>query len=426
MASWYAPGVVASMTVGTLIRIAGRAYPHPALSPLTRTVAIGKPVTSTPRITMPATKRLALLLPITVAVLACDDTTSSSAGTGETSSWSIVADPELILGQLEGPAETLLSQIRGALVLPDGRIAVADGGSNTIRLFNADGSFDSMFGGEGQGPGEFERISTLHFHQPDELWVYDGRALRLSIFRTNGELVETTSFRSEAGFPEVYIGRFSDGHHAVAWITQTARAQDVVTPDPIEVGRFDPDGHLAEVVFEDSGMRRLGSPIPFSPHFAGALIGDTVFTLNGLDGRVLGRGASGDTVAEWTFPVAPVSATEARELLVPQLDSSALRRFEALPGLPEFDAVPWVSDLITDAGGRLWLKQYDPALDGHWTGRRRTGGVWYALSTAGETVASVEVPDSLRLLFVGEDQVVGLTRDDLGVERIRVHRLVRP
>lgn len=65
-----------------------------------------------------------------------------------------------------------------------------------------------------------------------------------------------------------------------------------------------------------------------------------------------------------------------------------------------------------------------PRTDSHWLSRRRAGGIWVVSDTNGSLVARVAPPDGLRLLDVGSDRVVGVTRDELGVERIQVHRLV--
>jgi len=49
----------------------------------------------------------------------------------------------------------------GAALIPDGRIAVADNGAATIRIFRPDGSFERELGRRGEGPGEFAYLSSI-------------------------------------------------------------------------------------------------------------------------------------------------------------------------------------------------------------------------------------------------------------------------
>jgi hypothetical protein len=70
--------------------------------------------------------------------------------------WRIDSVPELRVGTVDSPPEYQIHLAQSPVTLSDGRIAVLNGGSQSIRIYHADGSFDREFGSRGRGPGEYE------------------------------------------------------------------------------------------------------------------------------------------------------------------------------------------------------------------------------------------------------------------------------
>lgn len=126
--------------------------------------------------------------------------------------WRVRAAPELDLGSPDGPEEELLYRVRGAYRLDDGRIAVADGGSSTIKLFDATGAFLRSFGGEGAGPGEFRTMQYFARMRDDSLAVFDRELRRLTVFDSEGQRAREISLgmTSSSPFGSV-LGIFDDG-----------------------------------------------------------------------------------------------------------------------------------------------------------------------------------------------------------------------
>lgn len=60
-------------------------------------------------------------------------------------------------------------RIRAAYRLGDGRLVVVDGGANEVRYFDGDGRHVSTSGGEGDGPGEFQDITSVALTPGDSL-----------------------------------------------------------------------------------------------------------------------------------------------------------------------------------------------------------------------------------------------------------------
>jgi len=94
------------------------------------------------------------------------------------------------------------------------------------------------------------------------------------------------------------------------------------------------------------------------------------------------------------------------------------------------NALLWapLGGLLVDGLGFIWIRSYDPlahsmALGG--LGQPGPGGAWQILSPGGEQLQVLTVPPGFQPIHVTEHWVVGIARDDLGVESARVHALLR-
>lgn len=103
----------------------------------------------------------------------------------------VTISQELKIGQLDGPEEFLFADIADVAVNCKGDIYVADSRLNEIRKFDKEGNYLLTIGREGQGPGEFQSVSTITICGGDDLIAFDGRLGRLSVFSANGELKKT-------------------------------------------------------------------------------------------------------------------------------------------------------------------------------------------------------------------------------------------
>lgn len=345
--------------------------------------------------------------------------------------WSVSGDVVASVGVVDGPPEYTLSRVAAVRLLPDGGIAVADGQSASIRIYAADGTFVRQWGQAGDGPGEFGSISQMVLREPDTLAVYDWQHFRLSSFTTAGEqLSGALTLRADDGRVEIYLGRLTDGSHVGAWIRQTTRAEGEVRPDLMRIARFEADGTFQGMLAEDVGMRRImmprmSTPTPFSSHFQGTVLDDLVYHTDGLQPVIRVTTAEDEPAPPLSLPLEPMGTEAAWSSLEATVDSASAARLRELPDLPALDSVPVISDLLSDDRGRLWMKRYDPAADSHWLGRQRTGGSWLVIDPGGDAVALVSLPDGFRLMDVRGDRVAGVSRDELGVERVEVRRLDR-
>lgn len=75
-----------------------------------------------------------------------------------------------------------------------GNIYFVDPSTQNIHSYNSDGSFRWSIGGSGQGPGEFEFISSISVGDEDQLYVYDSERVNVTIFDSDGEIINTRAF----------------------------------------------------------------------------------------------------------------------------------------------------------------------------------------------------------------------------------------
>jgi hypothetical protein len=78
---------------------------------------------------------------------------------------------------------------------------------------------------------------------------------------------------------------------------------------------------------------------------------------------------------------------------------------------------PAYGDLLVDESGRLWAAESTrwPALPSYWTVFDVDGGL----------LGKVELPNRFRVHAVGSDWVLGVWRDDMDVEFVRLYELLK-
>jgi hypothetical protein len=81
------------------------------------------------------------------------------------------------------------------------------------------------------------------------------------------------------------------------------------------------------------------------------------------------------------------------------------------------EVVPPFATLEIDDAGNLWIADYDDRIN--------TAGTWSVHDPDGRLLARIRLPRDFRLLHVGNDFALGVLRDDLDVEHVRLHRLVK-
>ena len=115
--------------------------------------------------------------------------------------WRIGPEPVLSIGKADGEDPYLLFFVRDAMKLRDGRIVVANGGSDELRFFDALGGHLATRGGSGEGPDEFERLLTVEPWPGDSILTWRAPRAGVSVFDDRGNFGRTFTLADDGGTP---------------------------------------------------------------------------------------------------------------------------------------------------------------------------------------------------------------------------------
>jgi hypothetical protein len=348
--------------------------------------------------------------------------------------WRLSETPILEIGALDGPAEYQFERIEGVLRLADGRIVVADGGASQIRFYDSTGRFLSASGRPGEAPGEYRYLVGIGAGPRDSLWAYDIGTRRFTVLAGDGRAVRTLSVGGSLS-AALGVGRLPDGSFVVHELWSFGSHSGGPTKfglsrDPAAVARLSSEGgHLdtigvfagREVYIGSEGGRTVMSAPFFARTTSVALragllyVGDQrsfeigVYSADGRLKRLI-------RVPDVDLRIRAADVERAKEealALEPEGRRAMMRaHFDAL-ALPATRAA--FGDLLVDEAGNLWVAEavrypQDP---------RR----WSVFDAAGALLGVVQLPERFRLSAVGADWALGVGRDELEVERVRLHRL---
>lgn len=337
-----------------------------------------------------------------------------------------------------------LYRVRGAYLLPDRRLVVANGGSLQIIIFDPDGRPVRRLGGPGSGPGEFRDFTRVRRSSDGGLMIFDftnGRVTRLHPDSAQPRVEPLPELPGgHVGLPEDVFG---DGGLLVTpaggpptgnGLTRRQRALWRIAPDgnPTQLAEF----AELEMYFFD----RVPRPIAFREPFFGVtayytagqdrlIWGDTerfVLYEHALDGRLtrllrLRQPTRSYGPADVRVLTDRVVSAHRNEEARPALRAvlSELPREGSVPmwGWPDY-ARSYGPALIMDDDGVLWVAEYHMPSDDHQHTRT-------VIASNGAWLGTVPFPSRFSPWHIGHDFIVGIARDEFDVESIRVYRLRR-
>lgn len=163
----------------------------------------------------PRLRSTALICILSAALAGCGDSASTAAGPSE---WALDGSPVLAVGDTEDSDTAVFGRITDVRLLPNGALAVADGGASAVLLFDSTGAPLGKVGRRGRGPGEFAGQISLARLADDAVAVWDPPQSRWSAVRVDGT-VQTGIADSLGDEAWAHAGAMVLGEGAVpAWV----------------------------------------------------------------------------------------------------------------------------------------------------------------------------------------------------------------
>jgi hypothetical protein len=351
--------------------------------------------------------------------------------------WRLSDEPSVDIGVLDGDPDYQLFRVVRAVRLSDGRLVVANSGTNELRFYDPSGTYVATSGRKGGGPGEFGGLSWVGTSEDDSTLAYDWPNRRISVFDADGGFVRGFVLRELSHAPPNHIhpALLGDGSLLIG-------AQRFFTSGPLTTGVyhdtiyhlvFDGEGVLADTVGRHAGaefyVAALGEhidlmPLPFGRSAHAAAWRGGFFFGTGASYEIAYYSRTGDLVRLTKKTHTPTRVTPAyiRRYIEGQLegiDDEDERRFmESLfADVPFPETMPAYRDLLVDSEGYLWVQEYQ--LPGAEQLR------WTVFDPEGVVLGVVETPTDLRIYQIGSDFVLGRWTDDLDVEHVRLYQLLK-
>ncbi len=362
----------------------------------------------------------------------------------------VASIPDLVIGEVNSIPEESFGYVAGVAELPDRSVAVADAQVNSIQIFDRQGDFLYSIGGAGEGPGEFGSLGEISVSS-DTLYAMDQRRKAVLKFNLLGEFmgriplqgvagitIDLKSYRPQsASMPYTYRKAVNgyprgvpegDGPHPVKLYLsrydtlEGARIDSLDAAETFQVMLTEAEA----VAVQESGLASftVGSIMihPLSPELRFTFLGNSPVTGWSDSGEISFLSESGKLVRKVHIdpPESAVSADDSRYLdwvvsRVPRDEAPIIRRSWSVLEAPE--SAPKFFGLEAGREGDLWVAMGPVEVsdsDELWTR-------WLVVDTSGMPVEWVLAPTG-EVSEIGRESILYLTADDLGVQRIAVHR----
>jgi len=352
----------------------------------------------------------------------------ATAAAAQPASWSISGQPAVRIGEVDGEAPYLFSRVGNAVLTADGLVAVANGGSNEIRLFDRRGSWMRSVGRAGQGPGEFRYLARVLKLPDGSLLGVDAFQSRVSVFTTAGAHVRTETMPVRAA-PEAILG---DGSYVMIAESGTP-GQTGILEYVGHILRIQPGATQVDTLAAVAGGQGywMQAPngsmsqaeLPFKRVLSRAFFRNAIYTGNGQEYAIaIHDASSGSGVAvRRQEPARRVSAADIeryRQVALASVAENRRQNLERVLGQVPFpEVMPHFSSLLIDSEDCLWVQRYQPNFD--------DAVSWDVFDARGNPLMQLRGPAGLRATEIGADYILGVQTDEQGVEYVVLHNLTR-
>ena len=323
------------------------------------------------------------------------------------------------------------------LRLSDGRVVVANGGTNELRFFGADGKSLKTVGRKGSGPGEFQQLGWLELGVGDTLRTYDWSLRRFSVFAGDGALQRLITLRSgsESSSPRP-VGTLRDGRLiALSQSIVTTSSKPGAGRDTMPLQVYGADGVIRDSLGRWPGPEHLIETGPNTVSVSGLPFGKDlsvvvhearlyVGTADGPEVVVLKSDGTPEQIVRWVAPPVPVVPADREAYLatlgegwLPGQEAMRAQFFEMIKRAPFPKWKPAYAGLLVGSDGSIWVRGYTEP-------DKAAPTVFAVFDAAGRWLGAVRMPAQFTPTQIGAGFVTGTWKDADDVLQVRVYRLV--
>jgi len=348
--------------------------------------------------------------------------------------WALSDEPDVDLGTEGSQGPTEFFQIEAAQFLPDGGFVVAHRSTEELRFFGANGALLGAAGRDGNGPEEFRGLSWVAV-RGDSLLTYDWGNDRISVRDRSGAYAR--SFRLEwisgllapsALLDDGTLLTLSVQHMTELEGTGTQLSEGLVSRHDLNGGLVDSLGRFPVMrrVVHREGNRQTTVSLPMSSQADFAAQGKGFCYAFGSEFSVRCFDADGRlrTIARVDSLPRPVTPEDVEKAFEHELELAREARnvpreqalLRARPSMTFPEALPAFTEILADDAGRIWARRYE--LPGVFPAE------WWIFDE-GTWVGRLRADPAFQVMDVREDRILGIWRNELGVEHVRVYRFHR-
>lgn len=327
---------------------------------------------------------------------------------------------------------TELYRVSGARFLESDRLVIANAGAPEVLIVDSTGQASHRFGDQGEGPGQFGTITSVHVGTGGTIVTYDDPQGRLSEFDSAGHLLSTRRMTAPNPVSDLIplVASMDGVVLAVHGDNRMFGKGGTVRRDTTPLLRFDPSSLEPDTVslwptklwsFGQVAMGGTRAQVAFGPDLLS--VGNTgraaLADSHGTEVSVLDDDGALLMLVRWneaTMPVTEADLSEWRGEREAELPDDLPKELRAqLLDVPNHDTRPRLRGIAVGQDGVIWIAPTSLEARGQQT--------WLLVDGDGRTIGGVSLPAAARILDATKRWIAVLERSDLDVEEITVYAL---
>ncbi len=347
--------------------------------------------------------------------------------------WTITERPRVSVGGEAGEKWQVLHRVEFAARLSTGDIAVTNGSTREVFVYDSAGKYKLSVGRAGEGPGEFGAPAWVGIQSDSIVVVDEMYPSRINIFDSKGVFARAAPMSKERHLGEAAVyGSFANDTFLL--MGRGGRCPEVVAPPGFHwtCVRLFTSNHRTGATNEIPGtfpsMMGDGTPLMLRSATKFAAHGDRFIMAMTHPYEVRRYHQSGklEWIARIDRPLRPVTpsmiaeynaeVTKAQSGYSPAVIADIRKRIGGDPRFP--DSLSAYDHVLATEDGGAWARQYSYPPD--------SAPRWDVFDARGIHQGTVTLRPRFHPFQIGSDFILGLGRDSLDLEYVHLFDLVRP